>query len=171
MINRFTGQLDFEDGLCFQPFERIDRSGAGRVRPSRVNSRREPAILLGTHASEFGLFEVAYDLDSDMALCRIGLSCPSGVTDNPTRWMKTLDDIIQQDLGGETSFTWGAITIVDFVRSNLSHLIITYSTATQVERPHPPPPRRLSARTLPRLPETPLSPKGSLKAPVKSTQE
>jgi hypothetical protein len=171
MINRFTGQLDFEDGFRLHPFERVDLSETTRVKRFRGDTRREPAIRLGTHTSEFGLLDVSCDLDSEMVPCRVGLSCPSGVTSNPTRWKMVLDDIIQRDLGAEVSFTWGTVEIIEYRRSILPHLVITYRTANNVERPEPPRPRKLSARSLPAPAEGPLSLKPTAKSKSKLTQK
>jgi hypothetical protein len=140
MINRATGEVDFQSGLRILPH--------CYVRSLSVNAEPQPKLkrhrfrftgwkrhVLGFHTSEHGTFEV--EALSARERIQVVLLAHSHAfyeqnTPNDAERRAFHEGVINSDLAGQREFTWGEVTCRLDNACNKDWLVIAYSREAKV---------------------------------------
>ena len=138
MINRTTGDVDFQSGLHILPH--------GSIRSLSTNAEAQKLALtgwnrhvLGFHASEHGTFEVEV-LSAEDARVHIVLLAHQHVfyepgTPGDAERRAFHEGIISSDLAGQREFAWGEVICRLERAANKDWLVLAYSREAKVPRP------------------------------------
>jgi hypothetical protein len=143
VINRATGEVNFQDGLHILPQRPVHESFAEGQDVSKIQSRNLSLKgwkrhILGFHPSDRGTFEVeALSAEEDRVYVVL-LSHSHSFYEKGTRGDEERrvfhEGVISSDLAGQTEFTWGDICCrLDLFEQDW--LVIAYSRGAHVPLP------------------------------------
>jgi len=141
MINRVTGEVDFQSGLHILPHCSVDSVSANAekvvtIKPEKVFLKGWKRHVLGLHASEHGTFEVEALSAEDQRIHVVLLAhrhvfYEANTPDDAER--RTFHDgVISTDLAGQREFAWGQVVCRLEMASNKDWLVVAYSREAEV---------------------------------------
>ena len=144
MINRVTGEIDFEDGLRILPHCSVQSLSTPSENPLKVRSRNLSLKgwkrhVLGPHQSTHGIFAVEAISAADGCIHIVLLSHqhPFYEPDTPEDAERRAfhEGVIASELGGQRVFTWGEVICRLVMPTNQDWLVVAYSRQPRVPLP------------------------------------
>ena len=141
MINRATGEVDFQSGLRILPHCSVqslsmNEEGQPRVKTQKMSLKGWKRHELGFHVSEHGTFEVEALSPDDERIQVVLLAHRHAFyeqnTPDDAERRAFHEGVISSDLAGQREFTWGEVICRLEKVSNKDWLVIAYSREAKV---------------------------------------